>query len=69
MNVIYIYKGDVSYLSAHYIKNASGVTLPDPVLVNLLGTHILPVAFTIDADPKQVVAKLQSLNPDALVTL
>ena len=67
MNVIHIYRGDVSYLSANFIKNASGVTIPDPKFVDLFGTHILPVGFTIDANPGQVVAKLQSYNPDALV--
>lgn len=42
---------------------------PDPEQIDLFGTATLPTAFTAAALPAVVMREIQSLNPDADVTI
>ncbi len=41
---------------------------PDPTLIQYCGTHIMPTAWTDQADMNEVKAKIQALNPGCEVT-
>lgn len=41
--------------------------VPDPELIGLFGTHILPCAFTSTAPARDVKQRIEQLNPDKTV--
>jgi len=50
------------WTSATYVDEA-----PDPEIVALFGTHVLPTAFTLKASAKEVGRAIRALNPGAYV--
>ena len=40
---------------------------PDPEIMALFGTHVLPTAFTLKASARQVEQSVRDLNPGAYV--
>ena len=42
---------------------------PNPELLTLFGTHIIPTAFTSKAKPEQVTKELKRLCPKAIIEI
>lgn len=51
------------------LRSPTGFVLRDPVLCSLIGVDSVPLPFTTDADPAEVVAHLRRLNPTRAVVL
>ena len=64
MKAISLYRSPQAWLATTTIDGES-----DPELVELFGTATLPTAFTAEALPAVVLGEIQSLNPDAEVTI
>jgi len=41
--------------------------MPDPTIVGLFGTHILPTAFTSKKSLREARKEIELLNPDCVV--
>lgn len=50
-------------------RTATGFVVRDPLLAAAVGADALPLPFTADADPTEVLAHLQRLNPKRSVLL
>lgn len=48
-------------------RSPTGFVLRDPVLRALVGADVLPLPFTPEADPADVLAHLRRLNPTRTV--
>lgn len=62
MKTIIIRKASDCYTAEQLINGK-----PDQSITELFGTHILPTAFTAQADMQMVMTEVQALNPDAKV--
>ena len=62
MKQLRIFKSDNSWLVAHFDHDE-----PDPVIVGLFDTHILPTPFMNSMSEDEVIARIQILNPDTSV--
>lgn len=64
MKEIVITRSTKGFMAHSYVDDH-----PDPQVISLFGTHILPTPFTLQANPHMVIAKIKALNPGVRVTL
>lgn len=64
MKSIQIYLKDNMWMAA-FLANGS----PDKEVISLFGTHHLPISYTAKSDAQTVLNAIQTLNPDATVTI
>ena len=64
MKEMRVYLEGDSWVVAHYINGE-----PDPSVIELFGTHVLPTPYLAGKSGQEVVAKLQSTNPGVLVII
>ena len=64
MHKIILFIEDNTWMSEEYIDGN-----PNPELLTLFGTHIIPTAFTSKAKPEQVTKELKRLCPKAIIEI
>ncbi len=63
MKVIKLYNTKTGWIAAHFVDGK-----PDPAMVDLFNTHLIPTAFTQAAEGSDVLEFTMKRNPTAEVT-
>ena len=64
MTTMLLFRNSTGWMMSEFIDGK-----PAPRLIELFGTHTLPLPFTAAASPERVQAEIAKLNPTAKVML